>query len=115
MQYMYDTNEKDRKRITNKLNKMSDEEFKKTKNQDFRDTLANTHKYKDTSSATLTTPMSRLSQYNVQRGMRWMSNFTFERTLSRMDAKQGYDYLNRKHMDYDARLATYFRNGNIIY
>lgn len=34
----------------------------------------------------------------MQRGMRWMSNFTLNKTLARMTPEEGYEYLRRKNI-----------------
>lgn len=80
------------------LSKMTDEQFKNQRHADKMDFWFGGQNYKSRNSSGMTTTLSRLKEYEVQRGMRWMSNFTLNKTLDQLSPKEGYEYLNRKQL-----------------
>ena len=96
MKYMRDSNEKARKEKVNALSRMNYTDLKKAQKQDILDALGGGQRWMKNNIATMTTALSRLNEYTIQRGIRWASNVTFDSTLSRMTPEEGYEYLRRK-------------------
>lgn len=71
-------------------------EYKTAKKQDSRDVWLGGQRWMKRNSANMLTPLSRITEYQYQRGMRWMSNYTLNSTLERLGPSEGYDYLDNK-------------------
>ena len=106
MREMVNRNESSRKEQIKKIKSMDAVQYKKAVKKTARDFWLGGQNWMDRNQVLLTTPLSRLNEYNSQRAMRWASNFTFNQTLSEMSVKQGYNYLDRK-----ARSAANSGNG----
>ena len=112
MREMYKDNERARKEKIANVRKMQvRQDLKKSKRQDWKDVLLGGQRWKANNAANMTTFLSRLGEYNTQRLMRWASNVTFNSTLARQSAKEGYDYLKRKALD----LSSSIGNSNTTY
>lgn len=111
MREMVKQNEAARKQKVSSISKMNQEQFKKQRRQDRLDYWFGGQTYKDRNAVGMTTLLTRLSEYQTQRGMRWMSNFTLNSTLNTMDAKKGYEYLNRKELYNEAFYDGYTYNS----
>ena len=96
MREMINRNESARKEQIKKIKSMDAVKYKKAVKKTSKDFWLGGQNWMDRNQVLMVTPLSRLNEYNSQRGMRWMSNFTFNKTLSEMSIKQGYDYLDRK-------------------
>lgn len=98
MKEMVDRNEKARKEKIQDLMNMNYTDFKKSKREDILDWYFGGQQYAESNNSHMTTFVSRLAEYDMQRGMRWASNFTFEKNLDRLgkDGSERYDYLRRK-------------------
>ena len=96
MREMVNRNELARKEQIKKIKSMDAVQYKKAVKKTAKDFWLGGQMWMDRNQVLLTTPLSRLNEYNSQRAMRWASNFTFNQTLSEMSVKQGYDYLDRK-------------------
>lgn len=99
MKYMRDSNEKARKEKVNALSRMNYTDLKKAQKQDILDALGGGQRWMKNNKATMTTALSRLNESYMQRGIRWVSNATFDSTLSRMTPEEGYEYLRRKAIE----------------
>ena len=96
MREMVSRNEKARKEKIDAAKKLNYTEFHKKAKHDLADTIFGGQRWLSANSSMMSNPLSRLSEYSEQRGIRWMSNFTFETTLSRISPEEGYSYLRRK-------------------
>lgn len=98
MRYMVKSNEKARKEKLKQLDKMETiKDLKKSKRQDRMDYVFGGQDNADANFTNMTSFFTRAHEYNIQRGMRWASNFTMNKTLSRMPVEKGYNYLRMKH------------------
>lgn len=60
----------------------------------------------------MTTFISRLNEYETQRGMRWMSNFTLDKTLARAGSDSDkYNYLRNKQI-YSSGYRSGYASGS---
>lgn len=106
MREMYNDNERARKnKIANVRKMLIRQDLRKSKGQDLRDALFGGQTWKANNAANMTTFLSRLGEYQMQRSMRWASNFTLNSTLASQTAKEGYDYLKRKAAALSAYLS----------
>lgn len=96
MREMYNRNEAARKRQITAINKMNAEQYNKARKTAIADSIFGGQLWMEKNSVTMNTSLSRMSEYSIDRGMRWMSNFTLNSTLNRMSPSDGYNYLNRK-------------------
>jgi hypothetical protein len=96
MREMQRRNEQARKQKVDSLKKMNAEQFSKARRTDLKDTIFGGQMWMKRNSSSMTNPLSRFNEYQVQRGMRWASNFTLNSTLARMSPKEGYNYLDKK-------------------
>jgi len=99
MRVMANKNEQARIEKINNISKMNlKQELRTSKKMDLQDAIFGGQMWMENNKANMTTVISRFNEYNTQRGMRWMSNFTLNSTLSRMSPEEGYDYLKRKQL-----------------
>ena len=98
MRVMSKKNEEARQEKLKQLSQMSAKDLRSSKNQDLMDWAFGGQKWMSNNAANMTTFLTRLDEYDTQRGMRWMSNFTLEKTLERMSPEEGYEYLRRKNI-----------------
>lgn len=96
MREMIRQNEKARKKQVSSVKKMNAQELSASKRQSLRDVFFGGQMYAKRNFTELTTALSRVNEYSIQRGMRWSSNFTLNSTLARMNASDGYRYLEKK-------------------
>ena len=113
MKYMRDENERARKEKVNALNKMNYTDLKKAKKQDNLDFWFGGQDWMKNNASMMTTTLSRINEYNRQRGMRWMSNFTLNSTLARMTPSEGYEYLRRKFDQRNSYQEGYYSHSDI--
>ena len=113
MKYMRDENERARKEKVNALNKMNYTDLKKAKKQDNLDFWFGGQNWMKNNESMMTTTLSRINEYNRQRGMRWMSNFTLNSTLARMTPSEGYEYLRRKFDQSNSYQQGYYSHSDI--
>ena len=113
MKYMRDENERARKEKVNALNKMNYTDLKKAKKQDNLDFWFGGQDWMKNNASMMTTTLSRINEYNRQRGMRWMSNFTLNSTLARMTPSEGYEYLRRKFDQSNSYQEGYYSHSDI--
>jgi len=85
-----------------KLDALKNTPIKDLKKQDRKDFWFGGQQYMANNKSHMTTPLSRLSEYSRQRGMRWAMNVTLESTLKRMSAKEGIEYMRVKDLATDA-------------
>ena len=95
MEEMIRRNEKAKQEKIDAVSKMNTDDLTQYKRKDLVESLY-AQNYMSRNALSMTTPLSRLNEYSMQRAMRWASNYTFESTLSEMSAKEGYEYLDRK-------------------
>ena len=95
MEEMIRRNEKAKQEKIDAVSKMNTDDLTQYKRKDLVESLY-AQNYMPRNALSMTTPLSRLNEYSMQRAMRWASNYTFESTLSEMSAKEGYEYLDRK-------------------
>ena len=95
MEEMIRRNEKAKQEKIDAVSKMNTDDLTQYKRKDLVESLY-AQNYMSRNALSMTTPLSRLNEYSMQRAMRWTSNYTFESTLSEMSAKEGYEYLDRK-------------------
>lgn len=95
MEEMIRRNEKAKQEKIDAVSKMNADDLTQYKRKDLVESLY-AQNYMPRNALSMSTPMSRLNEYNMQRAMRWVSNYTFESTLSEMSVKEGYEYLDRK-------------------
>ena len=105
MKVMKNKNEAARKQKVNALKNMSYKDLKDSKSQDIKDALFGGQMFMKENRANMTTFVSRLNEYEMQRGQRWASNFTLNSTLGRMSPEEGYDYLRKKDLYYSGYAA----------
>ena len=98
MREMVRQNETARRRQISSVKKMNAVEFSKSKRIALKDALLGGQEFMGRNRTHMTTFLTRYNEYNRQRGMRWMSNFTANSTLARMNVSEGYEYLNRKNL-----------------
>jgi hypothetical protein len=91
-------NEKARAEKIAKVKSASQEDYKKMRAEDRLDSWLGGQKFMKANSAHMTTPLSRATEYDIQRGMRICSNLTFNSTLSRMTPAEGYEYLRAQQI-----------------
>lgn len=97
--YAKEQNEIARAEKLSNLDKMTTKkELKDSQKQDLLDFFLGGQDHMKANSANMTTFVSRLNEYDMQRGMRMLSDQTFEKTLARMTPQEGYDYLRRKEV-----------------
>lgn len=98
MRELYRNNENARKSMTSALQNASLSEFNEIRSKTRKDYWFGGQEWKAlNSNKILSTPLSRLGEYERARGIRWQSNYTFSSTLKDMPAKDALDYLDRKH------------------
>ena len=108
MKVMVKKNEEARKEKIDAINNMtSAKELRKSKMRDLGDAAFGGQMWMKNNAANMTTYFTRLNEYQAQRGMRWMSNFTRESTLKRMSAEEGYEYLRRKQVAGEVAASAY--------
>lgn len=95
MEEMIRRNEKAKQEKIDAVSKMNADDLTQYKRKDLTKSLY-AQNFMSRNALSMTTPLSRLNEYNMQRAMRWASNYTFESTLSEMSVKEGYEYLDRK-------------------
>lgn len=99
MRVMVKRNDDARREKIDALNKMTKQsDLRKSKAQDATDWAFGGQNWMGNNASNMTTLMTRLNEYNTQRGMRLMSDFTRNSTLQRMSPEEGYDYLRRKEI-----------------
>lgn len=113
MRVMVKKNDEARKEKIDALNKMTKQkELRKSKMRDVADWAFGGQNWMKNNASNMTTFMTRLNEYNTQRGMRWMSNFTLNSTLQRMSPEEGYDYLKRKEIERRSYYQGYNNGSN---
>lgn len=98
MRYMKKENQKARENKIKQIEKMNWEDFKKSRKQDRKDALFGYQDWNGPNTADMTSKASRYKEYTTQIGMRFVSNYTKNKTLKRMNAKKGYEYIKRKYL-----------------
>lgn len=113
MRVMSKKNEEARQEKLKQLNSMTSmKDLRSSKRTDLSDYLFGGQDWMANNSANMTTFLSRLNEYDTQRGMRWMSNFTLEKTLERMSPEEGYEYLRRKNLHNTSSASGYASGRN---
>lgn len=82
------------------INKYNQENIEKRitgSRQSFRDAMFGGQKWMNSRTANFNTPLSRLEERQIQRGMRAALRLTSEKTLRRMTAEEGANYARSKY------------------
>jgi hypothetical protein len=96
MKEMIKQNESARETKVSAIRNMNAEQYNAAKRSDIKDTWLGGQNYMKRNALYMTTPLSRINEYTMQRGMRWASNYTWNSTLARMSPSEGYSYLDNK-------------------
>lgn len=95
--YANEKNEAARKEKLDALNKMTTKaELNASKRHDHWLYIGNGQDFLASNKANMTSFLTRLNEYSLERGARWMSNFTFNETLASITPQEGYEYLRAK-------------------
>lgn len=93
-------NEVNRKRNVNQIKNANAEQYNKLRKQSRSDVFWDNRGRFGSKNVNLTSKLSRLSEENTQLGMRWIARQTLNTTLSRVDPKQGVEFLERSERMY---------------
>lgn len=99
MKEMVRRNENARSEQVSRLQSVqSKKELKRMQRRDLADWVFGGQDGGDVNFTNASRFLTRKREYDIQRGMRWTSNWTRESTLARMTPEKGYDYLRRKYL-----------------
>ena len=87
--------------VLRQINKYNQENIDKRitgRRQSIRDAMLGGQKWMNSRTANFNSPLSRIEERQIQRGMRAALRFTSEKTLRRMTAEEGANYARSKYV-----------------